>query len=64
MKPIRIYSREAPDWFTPYKIDLDIKEPYNIHLWFAVYMLQLFSFILFFRRKKTGGFNTIGSTLR
>lgn len=63
MKVIKIYGRDAPDWFGPYNIDLDIKEPYNMHLWLAVYMWMFMSYVLFFYRKRPITYNTIGSII-
>ena len=63
MRPIKIYHRRAPDWFTPYHEDLDIEAPYNIHVWFASYMWLYVANILFFRNKKSAIFSTIGGTL-
>jgi len=61
VKPIKLYGRSAPSWFTPYHIDMDIKEPYNIHVWMVCYMWMFVSYVLFFYRNDSrGAYNTIG----
>ena len=63
MKPIKVYHRDTPEWFTPYRLDMDIKEPYNIHVWHAAYMWLFYTRIVFFWRRRKSSFMSIGDTL-